>query len=92
MEGLAQSTKFFDIPKSCIPDTILKPTILTQIIRDNSTLFVDRVRPGDILEPLSDITFQGLDFDGNIDHDKILTLHPNYLNYQKYQVIQILNS
>ena len=94
LEGLAQSTMFFDIPKSCIPETMLRPTILTQIIRDNSTLFVDRVRPGDILEPLSDITFHGLDFDGNIDHDENLNITSQFLelsNVSGHSNIKFLN-
>ena len=52
LEGSVKSTKFLDIPNSCIPETQLRKTILTQIIRDNSTLFVDGVRTGDVVEPL----------------------------------------
>ena len=83
LEGSVKSTKFLDIPNSCIPETQLRKTILTQIIRDNSTLFVDGVRTGDVVEPLKDVTFQGLDFDGNIDHDQNLNIASQLLELSK---------
>ncbi len=63
LEGSAKHIKVMEILDSCITDAKLHRAILTQIIRDNSTLFI-------ALKPLKNVTVQGLIFDGNIDNDE----------------------
>jgi len=75
-------------------DGSLKSTI-TQIIRDNSTLFVDpKPKPEESSKPLKSITFQGLIFDGNIDHDENPLIQPELVelsNVSGHSDIKFLN-
>jgi hypothetical protein len=66
LEGVVRSLSPLNISESCISVVSTRGAVLTQFIGDNSTFFFSDHAP---IGALSDITFQGLIFDGNVAHN-----------------------